>query len=467
MGERIRLRPAGGLRIRNRFMDYVHSHALFSAEDRVLLAVSGGRDSMMLLSLMHRVGEWDIGVAHCNFQLRGEEANRDEGLVVETCEALGVACYTTRFETEEWARAHGVSIQEACRELRYGWFEELREAKGYSLIATAHHMLDQAETVLMNMFRGAGLEGLKGIPVRNGYVVRPLLGLPRADIEEWVEELDVPYRDDQSNSTDKYTRNFVRHRVIPQAERVNPRAVAHVCESASYAQEGLEVLRHEAALRFGQGELKSGESLRVDFNAEPWRSHEGLGWFWLRELLEGLGFSPTSVTQLRAMVEAGAQTGKRIAQGEWQAALSRGGVEICPCNGLTVAEVYHSVVDAGILRLHYEECPGWRDGFARRGDGVAVLDADGLSFPLILRNWRAGDRFCPLGMAGRSKKLSDFLIDRKVGGQEKREVLVLLSGEEIVWVVGMAVDSRYALRADSRRAIVISRCISSSPASEA
>lgn len=450
-----RLRPTGGLRIRNSFLAFARRHQLLQSGQRVLLAVSGGRDSMMLLSLMHRVGEWDLAVAHCNFQLRGEEADADQALVERTCGELGVECHTIRFATEEWAASHGASIQEACRSLRYEWFDRLCSEAGYTAVVTAHHALDQAETVLMNLFRGTGLEGLKGIPLRNGRVVRPLLGLSRADIEQWVEELGVEYRDDASNSSDKYTRNFVRHHTMPSAVEVNARAVEHICQTATLAREGMETLRAEAEARWGALEMGAREELRVELESEEWRAHEGLGWFWLRELLGGIGFAPVLITQLREMVEAGSQTGRSVSQGEWCITLNRGALDIARKGVGEVRETYVEAGSRGRLCLAYEECVGWERPFVMRGDGVAVLDAGAVDFPLILRSWRAGDRFAPLGMGGRTKRVSDFLTDRKVSGVARERVLVLESGGRIVWVVGYAVDNAFALRRESSRALVV------------
>ncbi|PIE84557.1 MAG: tRNA lysidine(34) synthetase TilS [Bacteroidia bacterium] len=449
-----RLAPGGGLRILNTVRAFVEWHGLFGAGDRLLLTVSGGRDSMALLSIAQRLRPCPLAVAHCNFGLRGAESDADEELVRAYCAAHGLRLHSARFDTLAHAERERQSVELAARSLRYAWFAQLVAEHGYTRVATAHHQMDQAETILMNMARGAGLAGMRGIPLRNGWVVRPLLCLSRRDIDAWCAELAVPYRDDHTNAQRVYTRNYVRHEVLPRLEVVKPGAVARLAALGDYAGEAYETLRLESEAVFGPMDGEGGFSLRL--TSPGYLAHRGLARFWLRGRLASLGFSAGQVDDVLRMVDGGAQTGKRVEGPAHRALMLRGTLAVEP---LQEAGEELEICSPGlvgpchirVLSLHEGE--DWR---GMVGDGELAMDASRVSFPLRLRRWRAGDRFCPLGMGGKSKKLSDYLTDRRVSGARRAGVEVLISGGQIACVL----DSRHiaewaAVRPNTERLLLV------------
>ncbi|PID90170.1 MAG: tRNA lysidine(34) synthetase TilS [Bacteroidetes bacterium] len=458
-----RLIPGVGLRILNTVRAFVEQHGLFGVGDRLLLTVSGGRDSMALLSMAERLRVCPLAVAHCNFGLRGEESDGDEELVRGYCEARGLRLHSIGFDTLEYAKRGRMSIEEAARSLRYAWFEELAVEHGYTRIATAHHQQDQAETVLFNMARGAGISGMKGIPLRNGRVVRPLLCLPRRDIDAWCAELGVPYRDDQTNAQRVYTRNYLRHEVLPMLERVNPLAVDHLASSARYAREAHETLRAESEGVFGP--IAAGGGFSFGLTTRAYLEHEGLARFWLRERLASLGFSAGQVDDVLRMVGDRAQTGRGVEGVGYRAVMNRGVLSVEPL--LAGGETVEIPAEGSWAHLEFRvvvlaDGGDWRQ---LASDGALAMDADRVGFPLSVRRWRAGDRFYPLGMGGRSKKLSDYLTDRRISGERRTAAEVLVAGERIACVLATGhIADWAAVSAGTRRLLLLGRV--ESPRSE-
>lgn len=458
------LQPADTLAIRERVLRYIAREGLLDASSRVVLAVSGGLDSMVMLSIFHHANRWPFVVAHCNFTLRGEASELDETLVRQTCAKMGVACHVQRFETVAWAKAQGVSIEVAARELRYQWFETLRQSLGYTHIATAHHAQDQAETILFNLFRGAGLRGIAGIPPINGHVVRPLLATAHQEVIAWAEALGVPHREDATNATDDYTRNRIRHHLIPLSEQVHSAAVANSCRCAAIARESYNTLRTEAERAWGAiPQANTPYGFRFDWQAAVREGREGLARFWLRESLVNLGLSHGAIDNiLESLRHMG--TGRYVEGGGWRCTVDRDGLDVRR-NDVAPQAVTGVLVPGETMwlrpdiRVRWEGCAGWRAqgewrSYVNRGPWCAVLDGSLARGQVRIRRWQAGDRLRPLGMR-RSKLVSDLLTDAKWPSGAREAVEVVEIGGKIAWVVGVRISEEFSLRPESVEAVEI------------
>lgn len=427
-----------------RFEKYVESHSLFTRQDKILLAVSGGVDSMVMLSLFARSG-YDVGVAHCNFQLRGPESEEDEVLVENESVRYGLPFYNMRFDTIAEMERTGESVQMAARRLRYAWFEELCGEHGYRVIAIAHHADDSVETFFINMLRGTGLRGLTGISSVNGRVVRPLLFATRRDILDYAGVNNVPYREDSSNSSRKYLRNKIRLGLIPRIKEINPNFTQVMCNNVQrltdaqlFITHGIERIREEVE-SCGEGMItidpsKIDPAFPLDFVAY--------------ELLSKYGFKADVVDSLIHSLAAG-ETGKRFYARDYMACTDRGKIVIGPieeCDECSMAVDEHTTkVYAGNSVLLFEAMDIDNIGQLSAPENVAHIDRDKLQYPLEVRRWRDGDVFMPFGMSGR-KKVSDYLVDDKVSVAEKRRQFVLVNGDgHIIWLIGRRIDDAFKI----------------------
>ena len=442
--------------LQERFQQYIEEQGLFSHDDRLLLTVSGGVDSMVMLSLFVAAG-YRVGVAHCNFQLRGRESDEDEVLVAEVAARHGVPHYNRRFDTAAEMERTGESMEMAARRLRYAWFSELCASEGYSAIAVAHHADDSIETFFINLLRGTGLRGLTGISSQRDRVVRPLLFATRKEILESAVSHHIPYREDSSNKTTKYLRNKIRLGLVPRIREINPGFtplmrgnIARLGEAQQFIGAAVEKIRAMAVTHSDGVDTIHLDRIDGDFPRN----------FVLYELLSSAyGFKGDVVDALCRALDEGL-SGRRFYAREWVAVTDRGRVEVAPIADDDSCEVE---VQRGALRayagnsiLYFDT----RDIDLSEQYGVppamAQIDADKLTWPLRLRRWREGDWFIPFGMTGK-KKLSDFLIDNKLSLMAKQRQFVLLSGEDIVWVVGMRIDDRYRLTDQTERVLCIHR----------
>ena len=398
---------------------------LFEPGDRILVAVSGGMDSMCLISLLHALN-LEIVAGHVNFKLRGEESDLDETLVRSYCASLGLAVHSVSFDTRAQAEKSRQGIQETARNLRYAWLNELADHHGYQKIATAHHRDDQAETLIFNLVRGAGLRGAGGIPVRQGRIIRPLLTVSKTEIRDYITNRGIPYREDLSNLKTDYTRNKIRHQIIPLLEQINPRASAHLAEFAGRVQDYLP------AYTFWKNQLsqihltKAGSKTILTI---PKPADAAL----LYVLLEDYGFNASQCAGIaRALRES--HKGSHFCSELYDLIIIGHQAELQDLSQL------NSPVDIEITSLPFEtqlenrhieieafplgDCP----------DSYTCADLSSIRFPLRLRTWKAGDRFAPSGMDGKSKKIQDFLTDLKVSGFAKKQALVLCDADRIIWV---------------------------------
>lgn len=419
----------------------------------LLLAVSGGVDSMVALELL-RGCSIPFAVAHCNFGLRGAASDMDEALVRDRCLQAGVVCHTTRFATKESAAEWKKGTQETARILRYEWFEALRQEFGYVRTVTAHHANDNVETLLMNLFRGTGMQGLHGILPVNGNLVRPLLFATREDIVAYAIANKVAWRDDESNASDDYLRNAIRHNVIPEVQKLFPGVVGNVNESIARFAEA-EQLYNRAV----QADIKKLIEVRGNDHyiaVRKLRYRQPLATI-CYELLQPFGFNAAQVPQAMALLEAG--SGKFILSATHRLIRDRDFLVITTLGptGVDMIQVHNSPSEIETDRYLFSMTTGDIPAAIPTDNDTACVDADMLTFPLILRRWRIGDYFYPLGMGMKKKKVSRLLIDQKVPLHEKEHVWVLECNKRIVWVAGIRLDERFKLRPGSTKAIMISR----------
>ena len=393
---------------------------------KLILALSGGIDSMVLADLLLQA-KADFVLAHCNFHLRGEESDGDEQFVREYAERNGLKIYVKQFETETYAKKHGVSIEMAARELRYAWFEELRQQLGYDKIAVAHHADDQLETFFINLLRGAGIRGLKGMQPVNGHIIRPLLDVSRAEIHQYAVEHHLEWREDHTNAETQFLRNKIRHELLPVIDSISQEGRASVLKSISHLASENELYRELLREKLAGG-LPGKE----------------VGYQLLFEWLRDYGFNSDQVHFIYEAMNG--QPGTSFFSPTHRVTIERDGLELTSIykKSDTSIEISYQQV---VKDEHYQ---------IDKSPRVAQLDAEKLSFPLQLRKWQTGDRFHPLGMKG-SKLLSDFFVDQKMTTRQKEACYVLTTArDEIVWVVGRRIDDRFKVT-DKTKTVLIAR----------
>lgn len=430
------------------FKDYIATHDLVAAHDKVLLAISGGLDSMVMLDLFREAG-YEVGAAHANFGLRGKESDEDESFIKVYCAKHSIPFYSKGFSTKKYAEEKGISIQMAARDLRYAWFNQLLESEKYHWLATAHHLSDNLETVLLRWCSGAGLDQLTGIPRKNDRVVRPLLFAGREAISAYAKTKKISWREDASNNTSHYQRNFIRHQVIPKLKEINPSLEETFSGSLDKLDGALEQMQR------GLGQLKDsiarsdGRNFLIDKGLlQLLRNPVFVCYEWLRPL----GFDLDRCKQLVAALSS--QSGARFLSSTHEAVVDREHIIVAPLDeafqGILVEEGQDKVaLGPWILTLHKERGQGIsKDPFC------ATVDASRVRFPLLWRKWKSGDHFVPLGMK-QQKKISDFLIDERVPMNEKTKVTVIESGGKIIWAAGYRVDDRFKVTKETDQVLVM------------
>ena len=423
----------------NKVEAFITKYNLLNHNDLYIVALSGGADSVALLLLLKEQG-FRIHAAHCNFHLRGEESDRDETFCVELCGRLGIELHRAHFDTKTYADLHHVSIEMAARELRYRWFEQLRQDIGAAAICVAHHQNDSVETILMNIIRGTGLRGLTGIQARNGFVLRPLLCVSRDEIERFLSERGQSYVTDSSNLTEDYMRNKIRLQVLPLLQTLNPAVLNHILQTAenlAAAQATIDVL-----LKGICGSKSLNLSEYTDYLSREYVTFE-----WLRNY----GFNGSQVHQLLA-----SDTGAIFT--------SPMGYEVLrDRNRLLVEPVLEpmkplKIPEEGVYVLSQMAVSNHPDSKIRvkrtsvtvsKDSAIATLDSQKVQFPLTVRRVAEGDWMVPFGMKGR-KLLSDLMTDQRMTLFEKRRQLVVVDAhDEVIWAVGLRTDQRVAVTSDT------------------
>lgn len=430
--------------MQEQFLNHIRQHNLCEPGSKVLLAVSGGLDSIAMLHLFNEAG-FSTGVAHCNFQLRGSESDGDELFVKQQCEVLKVPFHSKQFETESYSKQNGISIQMAARELRYAWFDELLDRHGYDYVATAHHFNDSIETILLNWIHGASLENFSGIPVKNNRIIRPLLFSSRTALEQFVKEKNLTWREDSSNGKDDYQRNFIRHQVIPKLKEINPALEATL-------ERGLRKIKDELFLL----ENSVSEWKQKHFSAKGTNTLIAktgiLNPTVLWKVIKEYGFNFDQCEDVFRSLNG--QPGKRFLSPGYQLIIDREQLIVSPHEKFWDDVVINEGQEDAILGSWDMYIEKHAPEFSTDSH-IAILDAGKLRFPLRWRKWKAGDFFYPLGM-DHKRKISDFLIDNKVPVSDKNVVTVLESAGEIVWVVGYRIDNRFKITPQTSEALSFS-----------
>lgn len=425
--------------------DFIKEGKLIDWKDKILVAVSGGVDSMVLVYLLKNLG-FDLAVAHMNFQLRGKASDLDERFVLKWCKSMGLRCHTTKVDVKSVVNERGVSVQMAARKLRYEWFDKLVQAYGYQKIATAHHLNDSFETVLLNWIKGTGVKGLAGIPLTNEKVIRPLLDTTKEEILTFAKAHDLKWREDASNAASKYQRNLIRNEVVPLLEKINP-SLLRTFKSSTKRMVGTHELVRQKVEEIRYDQLGTKTEARLDMK---WFAGSAAHLVILSELLR-----PYGVHYLLAC-----QIGKRHLSGKKFFTSSH---KIwCDRNQLILTKNEHCKID--FLEIAKPEGTfvwgNWQfivkevniEDVAFRDDGVAYFNAAKVSFPIRVRCWEQGDRFVPLGMKG-TKKVSDFMIDNKIPLTLKHSIPIFESRGKIIWVGGYRIDDGCKVGADAEKAI--------------
>lgn len=429
------------------FKSLIKSNFPFLATHKLLLAVSGGLDSVVLAHLCSSA-KLNFAIAHCNFNLRGEESNGDEAFVVDLADALNVEVFTENFNTEAYAEDQKVSIQMAARDLRYNWFKELSAALHYDYILTAHHANDNLETFLINLVRGTGLEGLTGIKYENDKLIRPLLKFSRNQMETFARENQIQWREDSSNQFAKYLRNKIRHQVVPVLEEINPQLLDSFDQTQEHLKESLKLVEDYIGLLFSEIVTQDLYGYRLNIATLTKIPNTKAV---LYQLLRSFGFTAwADVSDLLT-----AQPGKMVFSPTHRLIKDREDLILTEIpsakkeNYFTIAEG-EEIVMLPVGKFHISEVTA----IGETSPGILYVAKEKMEFPLILRKWQQGDSFYPYGMKGK-KKISDFFKDKKLSLPEKENSWLLCSGEKIVWIVNQRPDARFAVTDPSREILKI------------
>ncbi|MCC6683599.1 MAG: tRNA lysidine(34) synthetase TilS, partial [Bacteroidia bacterium] len=395
----------------HKLREFIHSNSLMTKQHKLLLAVSGGVDSMVLLHLLLKEG-YNVSVAHCNFQLRAKESDADEQFVKKICVEKKVPFFCKKFLTAKQAAADKTGIQETARKLRYEWFEELIEQHLFDRLVTAHQATDQLETILLNLSRGTGLNGLEGIKVQSGKLVRPLLFATRKEIENFALKNKIRFREDSSNASDKYARNRIRLHVLPELLHINPQAVEHIRHTSEVVQQANEFINAEISKWVKKHSKVTLQGISIEI--APIIKHKAPG-FLLFHVLNRYGFNKEQVMQILAAIQN--QSGKIFRTASFQLLKDR--------KTLFIQSLEKPLKEPSVFLIEKTKGSISTDGFEMKWkvkkvpsnlivpNGKVFVDITTLRFPLTLRLWKKGDRFQPLGMKGK-KKLSDFFVDQKL-----------------------------------------------------
>lgn len=423
---------------------------------KLLLAVSGGIDSVVLTDLVYKTG-FDFIIAHCNFQLRAEESERDEAFVKAFAGKYNKEVLVKKFDTEKYAAENHLSIQEAARELRYEWFDEIMNYKlqttNYKLV-TAHHANDNIETLLMHFFRGTGIHGLTAIPAfdKERKIIRPLLFAKREDITAYAKENELAWAEDSSNASDKYTRNFFRLKLMPAIKEIFPNAEDNLLHNIHRFKE-TEML-YRQAIHEHKKKLVEAKGNEWHVPALKLKKSEPLHTI-LWEIIKDFGFASAQTDEVKKLLDA--DNGSYISSASHRIIKNRNWLIIAPLqtetgqNILIEKEDKKILFEKGNIQLEILSSTDYK---LQTTNAVALINADEIKFPLLLRKWKQGDYFYPLGMQ-KKKKLSRFFIDQKLSKTEKENVWVIESNKKIIWVIGYRIDDRFKITGNTKNILRI------------
>ena len=418
---------------------FIEEKKLFNLQDKILVALSGGADSVALLRVLLSLG-YTCECAHCNFHLRGLESDRDEAFVRQLCEKQGIPLHVTHFDTSAYAKEHHISIEMAARELRYEWFEHIRKEIGASAIAVAHHRDDSVETFLLNLMRGAGINGLKGIPVKNGLIVRPLLSVSREDILDYLQAIHQDFVTDSTNMEDEYMRNKIRLNIIPVMKEVNPSIMETIQETTFRFSEISNIYRQDRTEAITRKVISTSPDMFRISLADILEDLAPLSL--LHEVLFPKGFNASQIQDIYRSLSS-SQSGKLFFSTEWEVLRDREYIWI-----------KKKAPAQSIPEIKMDEVNRTPSFVIPRDKHIACLDADKIKQPLTIRKWERGDKFVPLGMNGK-KNVSDYLTDKKYSLFQKENQYVVCCGDDIVWLVNERTDHRYRITESTQRIMLI------------
>ena len=406
------------------FRKYINDNHLINKGDRILVALSGGVDSMVLAELLRRES-YDIAFAHCNFHLRGAESDGDEQFVREYAERVGVKLFVKQFDTLQFVENNKVSVEMAARDLRYAWFDELVNSD-FDKLALAHHADDQIETFFINLLRGSGIKGLKAMQPCNGMYIRPLLWASREEIKQFAIENGIQWREDSTNSDTLYLRNKIRHDLMPVFDNIKPEAREKILESVNHLASENQLYRELLKEKISQIETVDGVLHTI-----PKFKLKQL----LFEYIRHFGFSYSQCESIFAALDA--DPGKEFYSNDYQLVVEKEKIEIFP-------KTINAINAINALKVEkFEKTPNF--SLLTSNSNIAQLDYDTLRLPLKTRFWRQGDRFHPLGMRG-TKLVSDFFNDLSFTTFQKKTTQILVDSDgRIVWIVGYRIDDRFKI----------------------
>lgn len=423
---------------KKRIQHFIEENNLFALNGKVLVALSGGADSVGLLRVLIDLG-YTCECAHCNFHLRGEESDRDEQFVRSLCQEHQIPLHVKHFETESYAKEKQISIEMAARELRYAWFEELRNETKSMVIAVAHHRDDSVETFLLNLIRGTGINGLKGIQAKNGHIVRPLLETSRENILNYLDHLQQNYVTDSTNLQDEYMRNKIRLNLLPIMKEMNPSIMESIQDTAQKLSETANIYNQnrKEILETSIQTTSDGYMLPIRTILED-TAPQSL----LHEWLSPVGFNSSQIKDIHQSLK-NEQSGKLFISNEWELLRDRDFLILQP-----------KQKEEKIPEIIIETIEVDNDFILLKDKNIACLDADKVALPLEIRKWKKGDKFFPFGMKGQ-KKVSDYLTDKKFSLFQKEKQYVACSEGKIVWLIGERTDERFKITERTQRALIL------------
>lgn len=435
----------------DKFTRFISENSIIKPGDKILLAVSGGIDSMVMARLFLDLNN-KIGIAHCNFSLREGESDKDQELVHNYALEHNIPFHCIKFETKSFAKKNGLSVQMAARELRYKWFEEIRQEFGYDSIAVAHNLNDNIETLLINLVRGSGLAGMAGMKPVNNRIIRPLLFATRQTITEFRNQHNIEFREDRSNADTKYTRNKIRHQIIPLLKEINPSIETTLNETAErFAGYNEIVSEYISGLCDGMVKQKN-QLITIDINLLKNHLQNNVILF---ELFKSYGITNALLPDLIKVIMG--KTGGQIITGTHRIIKNRKELEVSD-------EEINSEISYSIDNIQdFSIFPGISSAenvrvtktFKINPDPhIAFIDSQKISYPLKIRKWKAGDNFYPLGMK-QMKKLSDYFIDNKYSKFDKENIFILESDGKIVWLIGDRIDDRFKITSSTTEGLII------------
>lgn len=425
----------------NRFQEFIHTFKYIDEKDKILVAFSGGADSVALAVLLKKTG-YKIALAHCNFQLRGQDSDNDEYFCEQFAQNEGLKLFKIKFDTTDYATKNKISIETAARELRYNWFEKIRMANNYKFIATAHHLNDNIETVLLKLCAGTGIKGLAGIKVKNKKIIRPLLFAKRSEIEEYCKNNNLLYRTDKTNFENKYSRNKIRNLIIPHFKEINPGFEKTFAKNIEIFND-IKIIYNNAVTKVKDKcvEKKAGYTY---INIKKLKKQKPVKTF-LYEIIKEYGFNSSDARDIKKSLKS--EAGKTFLSSEYILVRDRKHLIIKSLHKnekqlqIEITELNNIVTISGFQLSKLKMSENFEIPKSRN---IAVLDFDKVKFPIIIREFKEGDYFYPLGLNGK-KNLSDFFNDLKINKFEKESISIFESDNKILWIANYRIDNRFKI----------------------